>query len=318
MAHKSPGKSDREGITLVELCDMFPTEESARDWFESRVWPDGRHCPHCGSIRTHEAKHRFSPYRCTDCRGYFSVKTGTVMHKSQVPLRKWVFAIYLHLTSLKGVSSMKCTGILVLVNLQHGSCFSASARHGMTTTMGHLAGRWKWTKRTSAQRAQQALKQEAQGRSRRCWQDRRGGRQRSRDQQGPRQGRRKDRRRDPTEVRDRRRRPWSTVYTDDAAVYKGMPTTTRVSITVSASLSAGWPTQTVWRASGPCSSADTKAPTTRSAPSTCNATSTSSRGVTASRDLDTLVQMGALARGMVGKRLRYRDLIADTGPGARG
>ena len=107
MAHKSPGKSDREGITLVELCDMFPTEESARDWFESRVWPDGRHCPHCGSIRTHEAKHKFSPYRCTDCRGYFSVKTGTVMNKSQVPLRKWVFAIYLHLTSLKGVSSMK-------------------------------------------------------------------------------------------------------------------------------------------------------------------------------------------------------------------
>ena len=29
------------------------------------------------------------------------------MHKSQIPLRKWVFAIYLHLTSLKGVSSMK-------------------------------------------------------------------------------------------------------------------------------------------------------------------------------------------------------------------
>ena len=47
------------------------------------------------------------PYRCTDCRSYFSIKTGTVMHKSQVPLRKWAIAIYLHLTSLKGVSSMK-------------------------------------------------------------------------------------------------------------------------------------------------------------------------------------------------------------------
>ena len=47
------------------------------------------------------------PYRCSDCRGYFSVKTGTAMHKSHIPLRKWVFAIYLHLTSLKGVSSMK-------------------------------------------------------------------------------------------------------------------------------------------------------------------------------------------------------------------
>ena len=107
MTHKSPGKSDREGVTMVQLCDMFPTEESAREWFESRVWPDGRHCPHCGSTRTHEASHNNMPYRCTDCRGYFSVKTGTVMRKSHIPLRKWVFAIYLHLTSLKGVSSMK-------------------------------------------------------------------------------------------------------------------------------------------------------------------------------------------------------------------
>ena len=29
------------------------------------------------------------------------------MHKSHIPLRKWAIAIYLHLTSLKGVSSMK-------------------------------------------------------------------------------------------------------------------------------------------------------------------------------------------------------------------
>ena len=107
MTHTSPGKSDRDGITLVQLCDMFPTEDAARDWFESRIWPDGRYCPHCGSTRTHEASHNNMPYRCSDCRGYFSVKTGTAMHKSHIPLRKWAFAIYLHLTSLKGVSSMK-------------------------------------------------------------------------------------------------------------------------------------------------------------------------------------------------------------------
>ena len=107
MAHKSPGKSDREGITMVQLCDMFPDEDSARKWFESCVWPDGRHCPHCGSVNTHDAGHNDMPYRCSDCRGYFSVKTGTVMRKSKLPLRKWAFAIYLHLTSLKGVSSMK-------------------------------------------------------------------------------------------------------------------------------------------------------------------------------------------------------------------
>ena len=107
MAHKSPGKSDREGLTMVQLCDMFPDENSAREWFESRVWQDGRYCPLCGSTRTHDAGHNDMPYRCSDCRKYFSVKTGTVMGNSHIPLRKWVFAIYLHLTSLKGVSSMK-------------------------------------------------------------------------------------------------------------------------------------------------------------------------------------------------------------------
>ena len=107
MTHKAPGKHHREGITLVQLMDMFPTEESACGWFESRLWPEGRCCPNCGSARTHEAGHNNMPYRCTDCRAYFSVKTGTVMHKSHIPLRKWAIAIYLHLTSLKGVSSMK-------------------------------------------------------------------------------------------------------------------------------------------------------------------------------------------------------------------
>ena len=108
MAHSAPGKSDREGITVLELGDMFPDEAAARAWFERHIWPDGeRHCPHCGSTRTHEASGANSPYRCSDCRGYFSVKTGTIMDNSRLPLRKWVFAIYLEMTSLKGVSSMK-------------------------------------------------------------------------------------------------------------------------------------------------------------------------------------------------------------------
>ena len=47
------------------------------------------------------------PYWCTDCRGYFSVKTGTPLASSNIPLRKWAIAIYLCLTSLKSVSSMK-------------------------------------------------------------------------------------------------------------------------------------------------------------------------------------------------------------------
>ena len=108
MARKAPGKAHREGLTVVELMDMFPDEKAAIEWFEDALWGGERHCGHCGSARTKEVPNaKPMPYWCTDCRKYFSVKTGTAIARSKVPLRKWAIAIYLCLTSLKSVSSMK-------------------------------------------------------------------------------------------------------------------------------------------------------------------------------------------------------------------
>lgn len=102
-----PGKTHREGLSVMELMDMFPDEAAARKWFEESLWGDQRVCGKCGSTRTREASHAKMPYWCTDCRSYFSVKTGTPMANSKVPLRKWAIAIYMCVTSLKSVSSMK-------------------------------------------------------------------------------------------------------------------------------------------------------------------------------------------------------------------
>ena len=103
-----PGRSERQGMTLIDLMNMFPTEQAAQDWFESIRWGGERCCPKCGGTRTKAVPSgKPMPYRCPDCRSYFSVKTGTVMQSSKLPLQKWAFAIYLMSTSLKGVSSMK-------------------------------------------------------------------------------------------------------------------------------------------------------------------------------------------------------------------
>ena len=107
MAHKAPGKSHRKGISLLELAERFPTEEAAVKWFESVVWPTERGCGHCGSTRTMEASHAKMPYWCSDCRSYFSVRTGTVMERSKISIQKWVYAVYLDVTNLKGVAAMK-------------------------------------------------------------------------------------------------------------------------------------------------------------------------------------------------------------------
>ena len=107
MAGKAPGKHHREGISLIELGDMFPNEAAAIAWFESGAWPNGRHCPRCGSMETTETVNHNMPYWCPACRKQFSVTVGTLMERSKVPLRKWAIAIYLEMTSLKGVSSMR-------------------------------------------------------------------------------------------------------------------------------------------------------------------------------------------------------------------
>ena len=87
---------------------MFPDETSAMKWFESIIWDGQRCCMKCGSVRTKEVPNsKPMPYWCSDCRSYFSVRTGTPIARSNVPLQKWAIAIYLCLTSLKSVSSMK-------------------------------------------------------------------------------------------------------------------------------------------------------------------------------------------------------------------
>ena len=46
-----PGRSYREGITVIELFKMFPDDATADQWFEEQRWPGGeRFCGDCGSL----------------------------------------------------------------------------------------------------------------------------------------------------------------------------------------------------------------------------------------------------------------------------
>ena len=102
------GKSYRKGMTLMEIIKCFDTEEKAEAWFIEQRWPDGVICPFCESLEVSPRPTRKpQPFRCRSCRKDFSVKTGTLLHRSHLPLSKWAIAYYLFATNLKGVSSMK-------------------------------------------------------------------------------------------------------------------------------------------------------------------------------------------------------------------
>ena len=108
---KAPGKAYRQGITMIDAVKQFGDDAEAEAWFVSRRWPDGVRCVDCGGEHIHtrkpDAKRRTPMYHCNDCKKDFTVKTGTVMHDSKLPLSKWALAFYLFSTNLKGVSSMK-------------------------------------------------------------------------------------------------------------------------------------------------------------------------------------------------------------------
>ena len=108
MAKNAPGKHYREGISLVDLLNKFPDNETAEKWFVDCRWEDGIKCAHCNSENVNEKiKHPTMPCKCRDCKKYFSVKTNSAMHGSNIGYQKWAMAIYLMTTGIKGVSSMK-------------------------------------------------------------------------------------------------------------------------------------------------------------------------------------------------------------------
>ena len=108
MAGKGPGKHYRKGISLVDAVLQFSDEEATERMFVEARWPDGVTCPKCGSDNVKVRPTRKpQPFRCYACRADFSVKTGTVMQGSNLPLSKWALAILQLTTNLKGVSSMK-------------------------------------------------------------------------------------------------------------------------------------------------------------------------------------------------------------------
>ena len=105
-----------EKFSIIDFFQKYPTEEAAEKYFEKLRWGEKIVCPHCGGEHISECKDKKPmPFRCKSCRKHFSVRTGTMLAESRLPLQKWLLAIYILTNSKKGVSSLqlaeylKCT-----------------------------------------------------------------------------------------------------------------------------------------------------------------------------------------------------------------
>ena len=107
-------------MTFPKIAEKIPTEAAAYEFLEELRWHGEPVCPHCGSIAQHyfltprngisretrngkQTQRRL--WKCKDCRQPFSVLTGTVMHRSHVPVRTWVLVFFELCSSKNGVAA---------------------------------------------------------------------------------------------------------------------------------------------------------------------------------------------------------------------
>ena len=91
MAGKGPGKNYRQGITLVQLADMFPDDAGAEAWVCEAALAQWPVLPRCGTFNVQAGiKHRSMTHRCRDCprKPMFTLRTGTPLEGSKVGYRK--------------------------------------------------------------------------------------------------------------------------------------------------------------------------------------------------------------------------------------
>lgn len=100
--------------------DRFHNEEAAFAYVEAELWPNGPVCPHCQNAdrakigRLQGKTTRPGLYKCyaKECRKPFTVRIGTIFEDSHLPLRLWLQAIHLLCSSKKGISTRQLQRIL--------------------------------------------------------------------------------------------------------------------------------------------------------------------------------------------------------------
>lgn len=113
---KKPGKVAGAKSDLEKRLPMVCVDEkSAVEFMEEQRWGDTPTCPKCGVVRecykmtdakTGERSSRYL-WRCRACGDQYTVKVGTIMEDSKIPLTAWCYAFYEACKSKKGVSALE-------------------------------------------------------------------------------------------------------------------------------------------------------------------------------------------------------------------
>src|SRR6266702_6179530 len=98
-------------MTILELHEMFGTDDRCREILERLRWPEGVICPRC-KHHGYSWIEKYNRYECNACTYQFTVISGTVFQDTHLALTKWFVATYLLCESRKGMSANQIKRII--------------------------------------------------------------------------------------------------------------------------------------------------------------------------------------------------------------
>ena len=112
--------------TLQQAIQHFDNEQTCIDEIAQLRWPDGKPtCPACGK-QDHYYLASQKRWKCKECWKQFSVKVGTVMEDSPIPLNKWLLAMWMLANCKNGAPLTRFTALSGSRRNRLGSCCSES------------------------------------------------------------------------------------------------------------------------------------------------------------------------------------------------
>lgn len=91
--------------TLRQFQSDFATEEACELYLTACRWPDGFSCPRCGHGKAYTLV-GLGRQQCGKCRYQVSLTSGTILHRTKIPLTHWFWAAYLMTIDKRGVSAL--------------------------------------------------------------------------------------------------------------------------------------------------------------------------------------------------------------------
>lgn len=92
--------------TIDTLHEQFPNDDACLDYMFQKQYGSLPACLKCGVINPKYYRVRKRKcYECNDCGYQISPLANTIFHKSETPLTKWFYAIYLFSVGKNGISA---------------------------------------------------------------------------------------------------------------------------------------------------------------------------------------------------------------------